>query len=179
MTDIRMQSPSDESVLAAVRANILKQMDDSSGAASETEGDAFTHGYLCGEKQGSVPLLEKISQLEALLSESRKQMESQKNEWLAWEAKRSDLEANSARYLWVTAYLIGEDVQYDDAIVACTSKAEIDALIDSLSSVPQHEGMTIAGTGAASLGALMREQFASRGVVYPDGNPNSALGRTK
>lgn len=36
-----------------------------------------------------------------------------------------------------------------------------------------HQGMTIAGDGAAMLGKLMREQHASRGGVYPDGNPNA------
>lgn len=36
----------------------------------------------------------------------------------------------------------------------------------------EHEGMTIAGNGASMLGALMREQRASRLGVYPDGNPN-------
>lgn len=39
----------------------------------------------------------------------------------------------------------------------------------------QHVGMTIAGNGAAELGALMRVQRASRLGVYPDGNPNSAI----
>lgn len=37
----------------------------------------------------------------------------------------------------------------------------------------QHQGMTIAGNGAAELGKLMREQRDSRMGVYPDGNPNS------
>lgn len=37
----------------------------------------------------------------------------------------------------------------------------------------QHQGMTIAGNGAAELGKLMREQRDSRLGVYPDGNPNS------
>ena len=36
-----------------------------------------------------------------------------------------------------------------------------------------HVGMTVAGNGAAMLGALMREQHDSRRGVYPDGNPNS------
>lgn len=36
-----------------------------------------------------------------------------------------------------------------------------------------HQGMTIAGDGAAMLGRLMREQRASRLGVYPDGNPNA------
>lgn len=38
---------------------------------------------------------------------------------------------------------------------------------------PQHQGMTIAGNGAAELGKLMREQWETRGGVYPDGNPNA------
>ncbi|WP_212646423.1 hypothetical protein [Delftia sp. PE138] len=37
----------------------------------------------------------------------------------------------------------------------------------------QHQGMTIAGNGAAELGKLMRDQRDSRLGVYPDGNPNS------
>lgn len=36
-----------------------------------------------------------------------------------------------------------------------------------------HKGMTVAGNGAQELGALMREQWANRGGVYPDGNPNA------
>ncbi|TYK74309.1 hypothetical protein FSY45_19280 [Comamonas sp. Z1] len=39
--------------------------------------------------------------------------------------------------------------------------------------VPQHQGMTIAGNGAAELGKLMREQWETRGGAYPDGNPNA------
>ncbi|UBQ44603.1 hypothetical protein [Comamonas thiooxydans] len=37
----------------------------------------------------------------------------------------------------------------------------------------QHQGMTIAGNGAAELGKLMREQWETRGGAYPDGNPNA------
>lgn len=37
----------------------------------------------------------------------------------------------------------------------------------------QHQGMTVAGDGAADLGKLMRKQWEMRGGVYPDGNPNS------
>jgi hypothetical protein len=33
--------------------------------------------------------------------------------------------------------------------------------------------MTIAGDGASELGKLMREQWETRGSVYPDGNPNA------
>lgn len=41
----------------------------------------------------------------------------------------------------------------------------------------KNAGMMIAGNGAPELGALMREQRASRMVAgaYPDGNPNAAV----
>lgn len=39
----------------------------------------------------------------------------------------------------------------------------------------EHQGMTIAGDGAAMLGRLMREQRQSRLGVYPDGNPNASV----
>ena len=54
--------------------------------------------------------------------------------------------------------------------------ASVQPVLASLSdeqSPVEHQGMTIAGDGAAMLGALMREQHASRLGVYPDGNPNA------
>ncbi|MFA5898093.1 MAG: hypothetical protein WC829_03150 [Hyphomicrobium sp.] len=43
-------------------------------------------------------LNERISLLEQQLAEAKRQMESQKDEWLAWDAKRAALELDAARY---------------------------------------------------------------------------------
>lgn len=40
-----------------------------------------------------------------LLNEAKRQMEAQKDEWLSWEAKRKGLEADAARYRWLTKWI--------------------------------------------------------------------------
>lgn len=43
-------------------------------------------------------LNEQIALLEQQLAEAKRQMESQKDEWLAWDAKRSGLESDAAMF---------------------------------------------------------------------------------
>lgn len=42
----------------------------------------------------------------------------------------TELSADAARYEWLSNYLPSMDETHDDALVSCSSKAQIDAVID-------------------------------------------------
>ena len=57
----------------------------------------------------TAPLLEQIAQLEQQLAEAKRQMESQKDEWLAWDAKRTALEKDAELIDWLENNLFHRD----------------------------------------------------------------------
>ncbi|AOV05690.1 hypothetical protein N5K37_14630 [Delftia tsuruhatensis] len=76
---------------------------------------------------------------------------------------------------WIAAVADGgyEDCDCASLIADILSRAPAAPALEAPAATIQHHGMTIAGNGAAELGKLMREQWETRGGVYPDGNPNS------
>lgn len=53
------------------------------------------------QREGLSPTWVKLQQARAEFDALQKQMESQKDEWLSWQAKREGLEADAARYRWL------------------------------------------------------------------------------
>ena len=74
-------------------------------AALEMSGDE----YRAIESAATAPLLEQIAQLEQQLAEAKRQMESQKDEWLAWDAKRTALEKDAELIDWLENNLFHRD----------------------------------------------------------------------
>ena len=55
---------------------------------------------------------------------------------------QSAVELDAARYRWLRAYLLSNDTQYDDALVAARNAEELDAVIDAANAAQRatHQG---------------------------------------
>lgn len=62
------------------------------------------------QREGLSPTWVKLQAAQAEFDALQNQMESQKDEWLSWQAKREALEEDAARYRWLRDRLAIEDI---------------------------------------------------------------------
>lgn len=79
---------------------------------------------------------DELERLDRVNAELAAQNEAQKDEWLSWDAKRKDLERDSARYRWLRTYSktgiryrCGENATANHFML---SGKELDGVIDSV-----------------------------------------------